>query len=832
MNAHTMTKTEIIEYIKKTNTCDCGKNVLKKKRKKSIAERFFAQFSDFMIVLLIIAALVSFALTFFSGEGDYLDAVIILVIVTLNAILGTIEEYRADNSLRALEKMSAPKAIVKRGGREIKIKSEDIRTGDILVLKMGDFVSADARLLSCKNLETDESSLTGEAMPCAKNAEVVHKENTPLAERTNMVYSGTSVVRGKAEAVVVAIGMDTEMGKIAGMIEGEGEEETPLQKKLASVGKVLGIGALVICALVFLLGVAKKIPPLSMFITAVSLAVAAIPEGLPATVTVVLSIGVMKMAKKRAIVKHLSAVETLGSATVICTDKTGTLTQNKMSVERFSASDELQLYEMAVLCCDDGINPVDAAIIKRAKELGIKKADEGARICEIPFDSERKMMSVMHRYYGKNRVITKGATEVLIKKCSHIIKDGKMCELTETDSRNILGEAAEMASDALRVIAVAYKDTPTRYISENALVFLGLIAFMDPPRPEAKRAVENCRKAGIKTVMITGDNIATARAIGKLTGILGKAISGAEMKGKTDSELREYSIFARVTPSDKLRIVKTYKQAGHIVAMTGDGVNDAPALKAADIGCSMGKKGTEVAKEASDLVLADDNFATIVSAVREGRGIFENIRKSIKFLLSSNIGEIITIFVGMLLGWPPPLVAIQLLWVNLVTDTFPALALGVDPVDDEIMKRPPNDPKKSIFADGMLAAICLEGAMIGALALLAFSIGKNVLSCGDENLARTMAFSVLSISQLFHAFNMRSEQSVLGAKFFENKLLLLSLVAGIALQIAVVNLGFLSAIFKTVPLDAGNWGIVIILSALPIVIIELQKLFNRKTKKE
>ncbi len=826
MNVHTMTVSETIEYVKNKSGEKCEKNILNKKRQKSIIERFFAQFSDFMIVLLIIAAIVSVALTFFSGEGDYLDAIIILVIVTLNAILGTVEEYRADNSLRALSELSAPEATVSRNGTEMRIRSEDIRFGDILVLKMGDCVNADARLLASSNLETDEASLTGEAMSCAKNAESICRDNTPLAERTNMVYSGTSIVRGNAKAVVVAVGMDTEMGKIAGMMESEAEEETPLQKKLAYVGKVLGVGALVICALVFLLGIAKKIPPLSMFITAVSLAVAAIPEGLPATVTVVLSIGVMRMAKKRAIVKHLSAVETLGGATVICTDKTGTLTQNKMSVERFWASDELQLYEMAVLCCDEGVNPVDKAIIKRAKELGIKKADK--KLCEIPFDSERKMMSVMCRYYGKNRVITKGAAEVLIKKCTHIIKEGKMCAISEADINAVMEKASQMAGDALRVIAVGYKDTPANYISENSLVFLGLIALMDPPRPEAKKAVAACSRAGIKTVMITGDNIKTAQAIGRLTGISGKAITGNEIKEKSDTELCNYSIFARVTPSDKLRIVKAYKAEGHIVAMTGDGVNDAPALKAADIGCAMGKKGTEVAREAASLVLSDDNFATIVSAVHEGRGIFENIKKSIKFLLSSNIGEIITIFFGMLLGWPPPLVAIQLLWVNLVTDTFPALALGVDPTDEDIMKRPPNDTKKGIFADGMLGAVCIEGAMIGALALLAFSLGKNVLSYGNEALARTMAFSVLSISQLFHAFNMRSEKSVLGKKFFENKMLVLSLAVGIALQIAVVNVGILSGIFKTIPLDVKTWGIVIALSVMPIVIIEFQKLLNKK----
>lgn len=828
MNFHSMPKEEAIRYITLNKQRALGKNCINIAKKKSILSRFLAQFSDFMILVLLAAAAISFWVSYVSGDGDFVDPIIILVIVVLNAVIGVIEESRADNALEALKQMSAPTAKIRRDGREITIDAQDVKIGDTLLLKAGDRVSADARIIKSAGMEADESALTGEAMPILKDGDCVLDELTPLAERKNMVFASTNIIVGKGEAIVTAIGMETETGKIAAMLGTENEEPTPLQKKLAEIGKTLSIGALIICAFIFVLGLIKRIPPFSMFLTSVSLAVAAIPEGLPAIVTIVLAMGVQKMAKKKAIVKHLSAVEVLGGATVICADKTGTLTQNKMSVTKVLADDERQLFELAVLCCDDGENPTEKAILEKAKEMGINKHTI-ERHCEMPFDSERKLMSVMVPYYGEKRIITKGAAEVLLKRCTHIVENGELHSLEGKKVQDILAEVEKMANNALRVIAVAYRDTKLSVISENELVFVGLIGMMDPPRPEVFGAVKECIRAGIKPVMITGDNKITAMAIAKSVGISGRAILGEELSGKTDDEICENRIFARVTPADKMRIVKAFKKQGEIVAMTGDGVNDAPALKASDIGCSMGKRGTDVAKEASDLVLADDNFATIVSAVKEGRGIFENIKKSIQFLLSSNIGEVMTIFMGIAFGWEPPLVAIQLLWVNLVTDSLPAIALGLDPVERSIMERKPRDPKKGLFADGLWASICLEGGVIGGVALLAYSIGINILSRNSVDVARTMAFCVLSVSQLFHAFNMRSDKSVLNGRFFENKLLVFSLVVGILMQILVVSIPAFARVFKVCQLSVFGWLTVAILSVVPLVVVELQKATTKNT---
>ncbi len=828
MNFHSMPKEDVIRHIALNKQVTGGKNCLNIAKKKSILSRFAAQFSDFMIIVLLAAAAISFWVSYASGDGDFIDPIIILVIVVLNAVIGVVEESRADNALEALKQMSAPTANIRRNGCEMQVDAQDVKIGDTLLLCAGDRVSADARLVKSVGMEADESALTGEAMPVLKDAECVLKEHTPLAERKNMVFASTNIIVGKGEAIVTAIGMETETGKIAAMLGTENEEPTPLQKKLAETGKILSIGALVICAGIFILGLIKRIPPFSMFLTSVSLAVAAIPEGLPAIVTIVLAMGVQKMAKKNAIVKHLSAVEVLGGATVICADKTGTLTQNRMSVTKVLADDEQQLFELAIMCCDDGKNPTEKAIITKCEEMGIGK-HTSTRICEIPFDSERKLMSVMVPYYGEKRVITKGAAEILLKKCTHYIENGERHSLESKKIREILAEADNMADSALRVIAVAYKDTKLSVINENELVFVGLIGMMDPPRPEVSGAVKECIRAGIKPVMITGDNKITAKAIAKSVGISGKAILGEELSGKTDKEICQHRIFARVTPADKMRIVKAFKKQGEIVAMTGDGVNDAPALKASDIGCSMGKRGTDVAKEASDLVLADDNFATIVSAVKEGRGIFENIKKSIQFLLSSNIGEVMTIFMGIVFGWEPPLVAIQLLWVNLVTDSLPAIALGLDPVDRCIMDRKPRDPKKGLFADGLWASICLEGGVIGGVALLAYSMGFNVLSGHNVDMARTMAFCVLSVSQLFHAFNMRSDKSVLNSRFIENKLLVFSLIIGILMQISVVSVPVFQGVFKVCQLPIVGWIIVGILSVVPLIVVEIQKAIIKNT---
>lgn len=827
MNFYNMSGEETIKYIASQKNDLSKKNQLSDTKKKSIFAKFAAQFSDFMILILLAAAGISFGLTMISGEGDFIDPIIILVIVVLNAIIGVVEESRADNALEALKQMSAPVAKIRRGDKEMVVDAKDVRVGDILLLKAGDRVSADARLIKSISMEVDESSLTGEAMPISKNCDCVLPENIPLAERKNMVFASTNVIGGKGEALVTAIGMDTETGKIAALLGTESEEPTPLQKKLAETGKVLSIGALAICGVIFVMGMLKSIPPFSMFITSVSLAVAAIPEGLPAIVTIVLAMGVKRMAKKNAIVKHLSAVEALGGATVICADKTGTLTENSMTVTKWWADDSNQLFELAVLCCDDGENPTEKAIISKSYDMGIKKHTE-KRLAEIPFDSKRKLMSVLVPYFGENRIVTKGAPEILLKKCTHIIKNGKKEELDGKQSRKILSEAEFMAKNALRVIAVAYRDTKLSVINENELTFLGLIGMMDPPRAEVAKSVEECKNAGIKPVMITGDNPVTARAIAKMVGISGNVVSGSELSAKNDDEICTYRIFARVTPADKMRIVKAFKKQGEIVAMTGDGVNDAPALKAADIGCSMGKRGTDVAKEASDLVLADDNFSTIVEAVREGRGIFENIKKSIQFLLSSNIGEVMTIFMGMIFGWEPPLIAIQLLWVNLVTDSLPAIALGLDPVDKSIMERKPRDPQKSLFADGLWGTICLEGGLIGSLALLAFSLGFNLMSNHDLALARTMAFCVLSMSQLFHAFNMRSDAPVMNYRFGENKVLVASLVIGILMQATVVSIPMLADVFKVCPLSFVEWLVVGLLSVAPLIVVEAGKRLQKR----
>ncbi len=827
MNYHAMSPEDAAKRISGLPANPAVKNVISDGKKKSLFRRFLLQFSDFMIVVLLIAAAVSFFISLLAGEKDFADPIIILVIVILNACIGVFEESRADNALEALKQMSAPTATLRRDGKIISVPSSEVRVGDTLILSAGDRVSADARLINSVGLEADESALTGEAMPVSKDAEAVVDEFTPLAERKNMVFSSTNVIAGKGEAMVCAIGMDTETGKIAELIRDEDDEMTPSQKKLAQTGKYLGIGALAICAVIFLMGLLRHIPPLSMFLTSVSLAVAAIPEGLPAIVTIVLAMGVQKMAKQNAVVKRLSAVESLGGATVICADKTGTLTQNRMRVTESIADDEKQLFELASLCCDGEKSPTEAAILHRAKSLGVYEANS-ARMAEIPFDSDRKLMSVMVPYYGNKRIITKGAAEILLEKCTHFIKDGKSVPLEHQDRRKILSDIRRMGEKALRVLGVAYKDTLLAHITENELIFAGLIGMMDPPRPEVKRSVAEAIRAGIKPVMITGDNKITAEAIAIDIGIQGKAITGEELSRKSDEELTGYSIFARVTPADKMRIVKAFKQSGEIVAMTGDGVNDAPALKAADIGCSMGKRGTDVAKEASDLVLADDNFATIVAAVKEGRGIFENIKKSIQFLLSSNIGEVLTIFAGMLFGWDPPLLAIQLLWVNLVTDSLPAIALGLDPKDADIMLKKPRDPKKSLFADGLWLTILLEGGMIGGLALLAFSAGFNIFSAHNTETARTMAFCVLSMSQLFHAFNMRSEKSVFGREFFANRMLIVSLFLGVLLQVLVVNTPLLAGIFKATPLSLAEWVAVFAMAVLPILIVELQKAVARK----
>lgn len=842
-----------------------GENALKEVKKQSLFKKFILQFNDFMVFILLLAAALSAFISYMQDENDFVDPIIILLIVTLNAILGVFQENRAEKSLEALKNMSSPTCKVIRKGRLEEIKSKLLVPGDIIVLETGDSVPADARLISCNNLKVEESALTGESIHVEKNDEVILPENSSLGDRINMVFAGSSVSYGRSKAIVVSTGMDTEVGKIADLIIKDESPETPLQIKLEHVGKVLGITAIIICIIIFALGIVRHFSPFTMFMTSVSLAVAAIPEGLPAIVTIMLAIGVQRMVKRNVIIKKLPAVETLGSANIICSDKTGTLTQNKMKVvevcdvlgilsTRDKRLDKILTY--GSLCNDSTVqvidgdltvkgDPTETAIVNLAISNNIDKTNLEKlykRVGEVPFDSKRKLMSTLHIDNNKFIAITKGAPDILLKRCKYYYENGQVEDLTPIKLREIENYNIKMADKALRVLALAFKEynnKPSKIDSENIekdLIFLGLIGIMDPPRKEAKDAVKVCKEAGIKPVMITGDHIVTAKAIAHKLGIMkpgDKAMTGEELSKISSDKLCEiiddYSVFARVSPEHKVRIVKAFQEKGNIVAMTGDGVNDAPALKAADIGCAMGITGTDVAKGASDMILLDDNFATIVSAVKEGRGIYSNVRKAIHFLLSSNVGEIITIFIAILLGWDTPLLAAQLLWINLVTDSFPAIALGLDPADRDIMKKKPFSSTKSFFSDGLWQKIAFEGCMIGMLALLAFGIGTVYFDDYNSHvIGRTMCFATLSISQLIHAFNVRTEKSLFKVGIFENMYLIYSFILGLILQLSVIIVPKLNEFFKVCNLNFVQWIIVSILCISPIVIVELEKKLSTK----
>lgn len=840
---------------------NCGKNILKEKKSKSVVAKFFEQFSDFMVIVLLIAAAISFVTSAIKGNRDYIDSIIILFIVIMNAIIGVAQESKAEKAIDALKKLSSPKAHVIRAGKKVIVPSEELVPGDILMLHTGDLVPADARLIESFNLKAEESSLTGESLPVEKDAGRTFSAGATLGERRNMVFSTSTITAGHGKAIVVETGMNTQVGKIAGMIINENSFQTPLQLKLEKTSKVLGICAIAICAVIFLLGVIEKVPPFEMFMIAISLAVAAIPEGLPAVVTIVLAMGVRKMAENRAVIRKLPAVETLGNATVICSDKTGTLTQNKMTVTQICAEDgkinfssELgqKILTLGALCNNSSVTytnkefravgePTESAIVLAAAENGKIKTDldrEFPKKYEIPFASDRKLMTTVHKLpSGKFRIITKGAPDFLLDRSS--LCNGR--PFSADLKRKVRIQNENMAKSALRVLAIAYKDVdsiPHSQVDvENDLNFCGLIGMLDPPRPHAKLAVRECKSAGIKPVMITGDHIITAKAIARDLGILSdgdKAISGAQLEKMSQDALEkdifDYSVFARVSPEHKVRIVKAFKKHGETVAMTGDGVNDAPALKAADIGCAMGIAGTDVAKNASDMIMTDDNFSTIVEAVRQGRGIFENIKKSVHFLISTNIGEIITVLTAFLLKLPSPLLAIQLLWINLVTDSFPALALGVEPVDDEIMNHKPQGKNAALFSRDGWRKIVIEGCFIGAISFLAFSIGRVFFDVSKTPIiGRTMAFAVLSLSQLFHSFNVRSEKSLLKIDILSNMKLVYSFFLGIILQVAVISVPALAVIFRTANLNFVQWLIVALLSASPILVVECEKmLLNRK----
>lgn len=834
-----------------------GLNKLDEAKKRSIFLKFLDQFKDFMIIILLIAAFISAGISYIENTHEYMDSIIIVAIVVFNAIMGLIQEAKAEKSLEALKKLSTPTTKVKRDGKIISIDSQNVVPGDIVILEAGNFVCADARLIKAYNLKVEESALTGETVPVLKDANKILSPKIPIGDTLNMIFSTTIITAGHGEAIVTNTAMNTKVGKIAKMMIEDVSPETPLQKKLSDVGKKLGSACLFICLAIFVIGIFKNIPFTEMFMTSVGLAVAAIPEGLPAIVTIMLSIGVTHMARKNAIIRKLPAVETLGSSSVICSDKTGTLTQNKMEVVKLydstgvvsnTSSTYHLILELGTMCNDSTLEykgskviangeATEVAIVNSALLNNINKDklySKMKRINEIPFESSRKLMTTIHEFNGKYRVITKGAPDALIKRCNRYYKNGA----TYNMDSNMLGTLNKyneiMANEALRVLAVAYYDAsslPSKMDSltiENNLIFVGLIGMIDPPRPGVKEAVLTCKKAGIKTVMITGDHILTAKAIASNLGILNSndlAITGNELdlipQKNLEKNIMKYSVFARVSPEHKVRIVKAFRSTGAVVAMTGDGVNDAPALKNADIGVSMGLNGTDVAKNASDMILTDDNFVTIVEAVKEGRHIYENIKKAVHFLLATNIGEIVTIFVGLLLGLDTPLLAIHLLWINLVTDSFPAIGLGMEAADKHIMHKRPKNPKKGLFSDGLWRKIFFEGAMIGLLTLFAFNIGCKFYSL---EVGRTMAFISLSMLELVHSFNIRSEDnSIFEIGVFKNKYLTLAFLLGLILQIAVVTLPVISTIFDVVPLTSSQWIITSIISILPIIIIEIKK---------
>lgn len=826
-----------------------GRNELDVKKKESIVKKVIGQLEDPMIIVLLIAAFLSYVS---SGFKDWTDSVIILLIVVINAIISISQENNANKSLEALQKMSAPLAKVIRNKKMEHIETAMLVPGDIIELEAGDLVPADVRILSAANLKADESAMTGESVPVNKKALEGLPDDTVLADRKNMLISSTVITNGRATCVVTNTGMNTEVGRIANMLITEDNNTTPLQRKMAEISKLLSIICLGICILMFVVGILYSRPILEIFMMAVSLGVAAIPEGLAAIVTIVLALGVQRLVKRHAIVKKLPAVETLGAASVICSDKTGTLTQNKMTVvETFVHGNETQeqLLEIGTLCNDSKLtvdgsefrvtgDPTETAFVSKAYEEKLDKNELETslpRVAEIPFDSERKLMSTIHKTEQGYRVMVKGAPDVLLNRCT----------IDEADAQKIAAKNADMASNALRVLGVAYKDIteiPEELLSEdieNQLTFVGLVGMIDPPRQEVKEAVAQCYDAGIRPVMITGDHKLTAVAIAKELAIFRSgdlAMTGVELdmmpQEVLEEEVAKYSVYARVSPEHKMRIVKAWQANGMVVAMTGDGVNDAPALKVADIGCAMGITGTDVAKGAADMILTDDNFATIVHAVEQGRGIFSNIKKSIQYLLSCNIGEIITIFVATALNFHQmPLVAIQLLWLNLVTDSLPALALGMEPVEPGVMKQKPRDSRKSIFSDGFAASMIFYGVLVGVITLAAYWLGEYVLSNPNvaDGTANTMAFATLVFGELTRAFAVRSEtRSIFSIGVFSNSAMNKAFLVSLALQLAVLFIPFLQEIFKVQSLTGMEWLIVILLSLVPLIVSEITKAFRSK----
>lgn len=851
-----------------------GKNRLEEGKKKSVIRRLLEQFADPMIIILIVAAAISGITAAFEG-GFPSDVIIILFVVILNAILGVVQESKAEKAIEALQEMAAATSKVERDGKVMQIKSEDLVVGDVIILEAGDAVPADARIIESASLKIEEAALTGESVPVNKFIDIINLKDTekdvPLGDRKNMMYMGSSVVYGRGRAVVTATGMDTEMGKIAGALAQAQDGQTPLQKKLAQLSKILSFIVIGICAVIFAIGIIRELVTgnqigleflLDTFMIAVSLAVAAIPEGLAAVVTVVLSIGVTNMSKKNAIIRKLTAVETLGCAQIICSDKTGTLTQNKMTVVEHYGDDEKMLATGMALCTDVNIDenkeiigePTEAALVAYALTLDLNKNDlskNEPRVAEAPFDSMRKMMSTVHTKDGAYIQYTKGAPDEVLKCCTKILKDGKVRDITEADRTEILKKNKEYADRALRVLACSFKELSeipadqSPEALEKDLVFCGLVGMIDPVRPEVKAAIEECRTAGIRPIMITGDHKDTATAIAMELGIIDSpdaAITGAQLNEISDEDfekdVEKYSVYARVQPEHKVRIVNAWKKRGMITAMTGDGVNDAPSIKSADIGVGMGITGTDVTKNVADMVLADDNFATIVSAVEEGRRIYDNIRKSIQFLLASNLSEVLSIFFANLLGFTI-LKPVHLLWINLVTDCFPALALAMEKGEKNIMSRPPRNSKDGIFSGGVGFDIFYQGLFVTGLTLAAYFIGhyieSGVWEITNSPDGMTMAFLTMSMCEIFHSLNMRSQRGSTVAMTFRgshNMYLFGSCLMSLLMTTIVIYVPFLANAFDFQPIDLMEYAVALALAFAIIPLVEIVKAIERAVDKK
>ncbi len=847
-----------------------GLNTLRAKKKKSVLSMFFDQLKDWLIYVLFAAVLITMLM------GEYIDSVIILMVIILNAVLGVVQQVKAGKAIEALQKLASPQAIVRRNGHISEMSADKLVPGDIVILDAGRYVSADLRIIESANLKIEESALTGESVPSDKFDDIIYEPDTPLGDRENLAFMTNLVTYGRGEGVVVATGMNTEVGKIAGFLDEDTEEKTPLEIRLDELGKTLGKIAIAICAFIFVLSIFQGRELSEMFLTAVSLAVASIPEGLAAIVAVVLSIGVTTMSRKNAIIKRLPAVETLGSVNIVCSDKTGTLTQNKMTVVKYATLEETnqidrdginnsnsdaQLLAKAMVLCSDATyedneatgDPTEIALLFFADDLQMDREElhkKNKRISEYAFDSDRKLMSTLNEENGKFTVYTKGAIDNLLKISTHVLDNGKIVPINESHKDFFMKSTDEMSNDALRTLGAAFKSTDGKIPPEEMekdLILIGLVGMIDPPRDEVKLSIEQAKLAGIITVMITGDHRNTAYAIAHELEIADnkkQVVTGQELDRISDAEflrlVNDFRVYARVSPEHKVKIVKALKSNGNVVSMTGDGVNDAPSLNAANIGVAMGITGTDVAKGASDMILTDDNFSTIITAIEQGRNIYNNIKKSVVFLLTCNLGEVVAMVIPLLVGWQVPLLAVQLLWINLITDSLPAIALGMDKGDPDVMKEKPRDPKESFFAGGAGLHAAFGGVVIGLLTIIGFWYGyyERGFSPFNENApaevvtnARTLAFMVLVASQMFYALAVRHRlKSIFQIGIFSNKYLVGAILAGIVLQLFVIAIPFMQKAFGLTMLDLKGWIMAIVLGLLPLILNEIYKLVKRTVK--